>query len=217
MGAVTTISVTTFSPNARAADFTLVGGIKDVAPEIDDSPDSPKAQAAWLRNHRRALAALAETDFVLVGGVAEGDDLRYALLKSHHNPRRNLLHPVCLASNNRRVTAFKLVGNVKNLPCDESDPPEAHAAWLRNHRRSLEDKEPAAVELRPLPSGVYDCTFPTPPGPAQADTQANTCSDRRVDTPIPPRRDPKMAATDGKEPRPQLEERKSNDSVMSFL
>lgn len=103
------------SNNSHVDTFILVGNAWDVA---CDAHSSSLEQAAWLRNRRRALATLEEmTDFVLVG-VAEtdSDTFRYALLPEFHNPRRALLHPVVLTSNNRRVgdyVDFQLVGTAK--------------------------------------------------------------------------------------------------------
>jgi len=124
-------------------DFVLVGEVKSVVP----SEGTPEAQAAWLRNHRRAIALAEEmTDFVILG-VTTGarDDLRYALLPELYNPKRVLLEPVLLSSDNRRCESvdFVLVGEVKSVVPSEGTP-EAQAAWLRNHRRAQREKLQAA-------------------------------------------------------------------------
>lgn len=133
------------SNNSHVDTFILVGNAWDVA---CDAHSSSLEQAAWLRNRRRALATLEEmTDFVLVG-VAEtdSDTFRYALLPEFHNPRRALLHPVVLTSNNRRVgdyVDFQLVGTAKNVAPGHDASAAAQAAWLRNHRRTLPVQPPS--------------------------------------------------------------------------
>lgn len=74
------------------------------------------------------------TDFVVVGLAEVGShDLCYALLDRLHNPRRNLLQPVFLTSNNKGVTDFVIVETETEIRPVVEDA-LSMAAWLRNHR-----------------------------------------------------------------------------------
>jgi len=74
------------------------------------------------------------TDFVVIGLAEVGShDFCYALLDRLHNPRRNLLQPVLLTSNNKSVTDFVLVETETEIRPVVEDA-LSMAAWLRNHR-----------------------------------------------------------------------------------
>jgi hypothetical protein len=47
-----------------------------------------------------------QTDFIVVGAVEPGESIRFALLPSRWNHRRNLLEPVVLVSNNAKQDKF---------------------------------------------------------------------------------------------------------------
>jgi hypothetical protein len=179
------------SNNKHATDFVLVGSVKNVP-----CHDSMEAQASWVRacGHRRVPSAVEEvTDFVVVGGVAEpgSADLCHALLKPALNPRRALLQPVVLTSNNRRSTDFVLVGSVRDVT-DRLGSSEIQAAWLRNHRRA---QAKLAAEL-------------------QGNNNEDVQSPRSICTfeSWLPAEDSHMLM-----PKAWREERSSNNSVMSFL
>jgi len=194
------------SNNQGLSDFVLVGPPRDVPPA---DLNSVEAQAAWLRNHRRALNSKESTDFVLIGlAEPQSDDLRNSLLASVHNPRRALLEPVVLTSNHRGSCEFILVGNPRDEP-PTLDSVEAQAAWLRNRRRALQELEATkGYKLALLPPaaktiGRHGCAKPVEAPEAAHFARAPPC----VKAGEPPRA--------GKVQ--ERAERKSNDSVMSFL
>jgi len=223
------------SNNRHVVDFVLVGPVHTV-----DQNNSIEAQAAWLRNHRRTRReAEGMTDFVITGVIPEGGDTRFALLPELHNPKRATLMPVVLNSDNRHMGGFVdfvLIGGVKDEPC-LPDSIEAQAAWLRNHRRAWRAQQRVAkAELRaakalaiarqkaekaasrscrnqprrarvprPPPAGVYDCTYggatsPSPPSPDRVDAEGYI-----------------VTGPGARKEAPKLEERRSSDSVMSYL
>jgi len=141
------------SNNQRCTDFVLVGG----GSPPEEGPHSAQAQAAWLRNHRRALPAVGTTctDFVLLGAAADGDHHYNALLPELNNHRRSLLRSVVLTSNQRGITDHVIIGSVRDV--SPRDTPQAQAAWLRNHRRALaEAKATALVVYTAVPSKKRD-------------------------------------------------------------
>ena len=194
---------------AESTRAVLVGGVKD----SETMPDTVEAQAAFIRNRRRALAAEAEAvsrDFILVGQAEGGQQaLSRALLPN--NPRRALLEPVVLTSYHRRqceYTDFVLLGPVKDLPLAATSA-EAQAAWLRNHRKSLRDIEvveatgPTSTSTSASSGTAAIGEGDTPPS-SPASTKA-----ARVDTPIPGRRASRV--------KQQREERTSSNSVIAEL
>jgi len=170
------------------------------------------------------------TDFILIGlSTEETIDPKHCLDPSWHNPRRALLQSHKLTSNNSRVMDFVLVGeaNVVSKDIEEVKQkfreakeiasvrtrlvytwPSTSARYETVIQRRAQDqrrgcmRHAATSHVEALPGGIYDCSY----APA----------DKRVDTPVPKRRE----FADSIDPAPTKHlrgERTSNDSVMDFL
>mmetsp|Transcript_31416 Transcript_31416/g.101575 ORF Transcript_31416/g.101575 Transcript_31416/m.101575 type:complete len:241 (-) Transcript_31416:489-1211(-) len=96
-------------------------------------PPSAQAYHHWLhKNHRGRLSCERELndavteDFVTIGyiemdcGEIPESAVRNAILPSLSNPRRNLMVPVILCSNNGTESRFSLVGTPSPIPRDGS-------------------------------------------------------------------------------------------------
>jgi len=217
------------SNNNHACHFVLVGGVKDCSPR-----KSIESQAAWVRNRRKVTPYKEITDFVLVG-LTDPDTADHcdALLPERHNPRRALLQPVLLTSNNKRMCNFVLVGGVKDDPVGgPRSSTEAQAAWVRNRRRQLpavhtDHKYPLVISqpgatqsghAESATAAACDASRTAATSPDDAHKRAECdAPGKRADTPIPGRRAHRHKVNkepgEGKERR----ERTSNDSVMSLL
>jgi len=114
-------------------------------------------------------------DFV-VRGVAETgamDNHRFALLPEVHNPRRAILQPVVLTSNNTRLCDFVLVGGVKDEPHSPRKSIESQAAWVRNRRKHNACKKVTDFVLFGLtdPDSADHCHALLPDNPRRATLQ----------------------------------------------